>query len=100
MSALHQERLMQILLSPVMSEKSTDVGEKHKQAVFKVTTNATKTEIKQAVELLIKVEVASVRTVKVKGKRKSFGRIAGKRSDWKKAYVALKPGFDINFATA
>lgn len=100
MSALYQERLMQVLLAPVMSEKSTDVGEAHNQAVFKVTTDATKTEIKQAVELLFKVEVASVRTANVKGKHKSFGRIAGKRSAWKKAYVALKPGFDINFAAA
>lgn len=97
---LHQERLMQVLLAPVTSEKSTNAGEKHNQAVFKVTTNATKSEIKQAVELLFKVEVASVRTVMVKGKRKSFGRIAGKRSNWKKAYVALKPGFDISFAAA
>ena len=100
MSALHQERLMQVILAPVTSEKSTDVGVAQNQAVFKVLASANKTEIKQAVELLFKVEVASVRTVTVKGKRKSFGRVAGRRSDWKKAYVALKPGFDINFAAA
>lgn len=94
-----QERLMQILLAPSQTEKAEALADKKKQFTFKVVPDADKQEIKDAVELMFKVEVASVRTLNVKGKRKTFGRIRGRRPDWKKAYVALKPGYDINFAT-
>jgi large subunit ribosomal protein L23 len=90
-----KSRLMQVLLSPHISEKSTILGEKNRQFVFKVVKDATKHEIKQAIESLFKVEVESVQTLNVKGKTKTFGRRLGKRSDWKKAYVGLKQGFDI-----
>ncbi len=97
---LSQERLMKIVLEPRVTEKSTLVGEKHNQFVFKVLKDATKPEIKNAVELLFKVEVESVQITHVKGKHKIFKREPGKRSDWKKAYVKLKPGFDIDFVGA
>jgi len=96
---MNQERLMQILLAPVVSEKSTRLGEAHNQVVFRVSTSARKLEIKRAVEALFKVEVASVRTLNVRGKRKIFQRTMGKRPDWKKAYITLKPGHDIDFLT-
>jgi large subunit ribosomal protein L23 len=99
-SAAKQERLTRILLSPLESEKTSRVGDKHNQVVFKVLRDADKQEIKAAVEFLFKVEVSSVQVLNVKGKQKTFGKIRGKRSDWKKAYVALKPGHDINFAAA
>lgn len=95
---LNQERLMQVILAPQISEKSTMVADKHEQVVFRVVNNATKPEIKAAVELLFKVEVDSVQVVNVKGKVKRFGRTMGHRKDWKKAYVALKPGQEISFA--
>ena len=94
---MNQERLMQVLVAPVVSEKSTRVGDAHNQAVFKVLPNARKLEIKHAVETLFKVEVAAVRTANMRGKRKMFQRTLGKRPDWKKAYVTLKPGHDIDF---
>jgi large subunit ribosomal protein L23 len=94
---MNQERLMTLLVSPHVSEKSTLVADQHRQFVFKVRTDATKPEIKKAVELMFKVEVQHVRSVNVHGKRKSFGRIRGRRSSWKKAYVSLKPGHDIDF---
>lgn len=94
---MNQERLMNLLLSPRITEKSTILGEKHGQYVFKVVKTATKPQIKRAVELMFKVEVASVQVNNVKGKHKSFKQAVGKRSDWKKAYVKLKPGFDIDF---
>lgn len=102
-SPKQQERLMKVILAPVVSEKSTFVGEKHNQVVFRVLNDATKTEIKDAVELLFstkdkKVEVISVRVANVGGKQKRFGRFIGRRSDWKKAYVALKEGQEISFA--
>ena len=83
---------MQVLLAPLVSEKSTFVGEKNEQVVFRVAPDATKPEIKAAVELLFKVEVKSVQVANVKGKEKRFGRFMGRRNDWKKAYVRLKPG--------
>jgi large subunit ribosomal protein L23 len=98
--SIKQERLTQIILSPLTSEKTTQIGDKYNQFVFKVVRDADKQEIKNAVEFLFNVEVNSVRVLNVKGKQKSFGKIRGKRSDWKKAYVALKPGHDINFAAA
>lgn len=97
MSALNQERLLQVLLAPQVSEKSTRLAEKLEQIVFKVTTDATKPEIKAAMELLFKVQVTSVQVAVMKGKQKRFGRTAGRRKDWKKAYVCLAPGQEINF---
>lgn len=94
------ERLFQILLAPVISEKATAAADKLGHFTFKVLRDASKAEIAAAVELLFEVKVQSVRTVKVKGKTKRFGRILGRRSDWKKAYVALMPGQDIELGTA
>lgn len=90
-------RLLQIILAPQISEKSTYVADKHEQVVFRVASDATKPEVKAAVELLFKVEVNSVQIANVKGKHKRFGRFMGRRSDWKKAFVCLKPGQEINF---
>jgi len=95
---MNQERLLKVILGPVISEKSTNVGEEHRQAVFKVVSCATKPEIKAAVELLFSVKVAAVSVLNVKGKRKRTGQIQGRRKSWKKAYVSLKEGHDINFA--
>jgi large subunit ribosomal protein L23 len=95
---MSKERLLKVLLRPHMSEKSINRAEKNRQFVFEVVVDATKTEIKQAVEMLFKVEVSSVRALNIRGKRKHFGRRMGKRPDWKKAYVTLKPGHDISFA--
>ncbi len=94
----NQERLMQILLAPQISEKATYIADKNEQVVFIVTPDATKPEIKAAVELLFKVEVKSVQVAVQKGKVKRFGRNMGRRSDVKKAFVSLKPGQEINFA--
>lgn len=96
--ATNQERLLQILIAPQITEKATRVADKHQQIAFKVRTDATKPEIKAAVELAFKVEVTSVTVVNVEGKQKRAGRIMGRRKDWKKAYVSLKPGQEINFA--
>jgi large subunit ribosomal protein L23 len=93
-----QERLMQVILAPVISEKSTFVADKHEQVIFRVTPDATKPEIKAAVELMFKVQVESVKVANVKGKEKRFGRFNGRRNNWKKAYICLKPGQEINFA--
>jgi large subunit ribosomal protein L23 len=92
-----QERLMQVLLAPTVSEKSTFVGDKNNQVVFRVADDATKPEIKAAVELLFKVKVKSVQVSNVKGKEKKTGRIMGRRRNWKKAYVSLAQGQEINF---
>ena len=94
---MNQERLMQVLLAPQISEKATFIAEKNGQVVFRVATDATKPEVKAAVELLFKVEVEAVRIANVKGKTKRFGRSMGKRKGWKKAYVSLKAGQEINF---
>jgi large subunit ribosomal protein L23 len=94
---MNQERLMTVLLAPHISEKSTTVAERNKQFVFRVRPDADKVEIKGAVELMFNVQVAAVRTTNLKGKVKRAGRRIGRRSDWKKAYVSLKPGFDIDF---
>jgi large subunit ribosomal protein L23 len=95
---MNNERLMKVLLAPVVSEKSTIVADANGQYTFRVTTDATKREIARAVEKLFEVQVDSVQVVNVKGKQKRFGAIRGKRSDWKKAYVRLKPGSEIDFA--
>ena len=97
-----QLRLMQVILAPVISEKSTFLADKNNQYVFRVAPDATKDEIKAAVELMFsrkeKLEVTSVQVLNVHGKGKRFGRLAGRRNHWKKAYVRLKAGQEINFA--
>ncbi len=95
---MNEERLMQVLRAPHVSEKSTRVADQARQFVFRVATDADKREIKHAVEKMFKVEVEGVQVMNVKGKRKSFQRSPGKRSDWKKAYVRLKEGHDIDFS--
>jgi large subunit ribosomal protein L23 len=95
---MNQERIMNILLTPHVSEKSTQIGEKHNQVVFKVTKDATKPEVKAAVEMLFETKVKNVRIANVKGKKRNFRQVAGKRKDWKKAYVSLAEGSDLNFA--
>ena len=94
---MNQERLMQVLLAPQISEKATYVADKHNQVIFRVASDATKPEIKAAVELLFKVEVGAVQVANVKGKVKRFKGATGRRKGWKKAYVSLKPGQEINF---
>ncbi|MFQ5659567.1 MAG: 50S ribosomal protein L23 [Gammaproteobacteria bacterium] len=97
---MNRERLMKVLLEPRITEKSTFVADKYRQFVFKVLKTASKPEIKQAVELLFEVEVESIQVSNVKGKQKHSRQIKGRRSDWKKAFVKLKPGFDIDFTGA
>ena len=92
------ERLMTVLLAPVVSEKGTYVADKHEQVIFRVAPDSTKPEVKAAVELMFKVEVESVQIANVHGKVKRFGRFVGRRRGWKKAYVCLKQGQEINFA--
>ena len=93
-----QERLMTVLLAPVISEKATQIADKHDQVVFRVAPDATKPEVKAAVELMFKVQVDSVQISNVHGKERRFGRFIGRRRGWKKAYVCLKPGQELNFA--
>jgi len=93
-----QERLMNVLHAPQISEKATCVSEKYEQVIFRVEPTATKPEIKAAVELMFKVDVESVQVALVKGKQKRFGKFMGRRKDWKKAYVCLAPGHKINFS--
>jgi large subunit ribosomal protein L23 len=93
----NEERLMQVILAPVISEKATLVADKHEQVTFRVARDASKPEIKAAVELLFKVQVDDVKVANIKGKAKRFGRFSGRRDNWKKAYVCLKPGQEINF---
>ena len=93
-----ENRLATILMAPIISEKATSVAEKHNQVLFKVQRDATKPEIKAAVELLFKVEVEKVSTVVQKGKVKKFGRSIGRRDHVKKAYVSLKAGQELNFS--
>ena len=97
---MNQERLLKILLAPHVSEKSNRAAEQHNQVVFKVLRDATKPEIKGAVESLFNVKVKDVTVVNVKGKRKRFGAVYGQRSDWKKAYVSLEAGHEIDFMVA
>lgn len=94
---MNVERMHQIILAPLISEKATRVAEKHNQAVFKVARNAQKAEIKEAVEKLFNVKVTAVQTLVAKGKTKRVGRFQGRRSDWKKAYVSLAEGQEIDF---
>jgi large subunit ribosomal protein L23 len=97
---MNQERIFKVLLGPHVSEKATVLADSKNEFVFKVDTTATKLEIKKAVEQLFNVKVQSVATLNVKGKTKRTVRGLGKRNDWKKAYVSLQPGQDIDFASA
>ncbi len=96
---MNQERIFQILITPHISEKSALLGDAANQAVFRVAGDANKAEIKAAVEQLFEVKVADVRTVNMKGKGKRTGFRRGKRSDWKKAYVSLEQGHEIDLAS-
>jgi large subunit ribosomal protein L23 len=96
----NEERLLNILLAPQISEKATYVAEKNEQVIFRVASDATKPEVKAAVEKLFNVTVDSVQISNVKGKKKRFGRYMGARKDWKKAYVCLAAGQEINFAAS
>ena len=98
--SLNSYLLSGILEAPIISEKSTNAAEKNNQFVFKVKKSATKKQVKSAVELMFEVEVESVHVLNVKGKIKRAGKTMGKRSDWKKADVKLKPGHDIEFSAA
>ena len=98
--AAHQERLMQVLLGPHVSEKATAAADGANQIVFKVRVDATKRQIRQAVESLFDVKVQRVSVVSVAGKAKRFGNMTGRRNAWKKAYVRLAPGHDIDFMGA
>jgi large subunit ribosomal protein L23 len=96
----NQERLMAVLIGPHVSEKSTRVAEKVNQVVFKVRPDSNKTEIRRAVELMFEVQVTGVQIVNCSGKIKRFGGSLGRRQAWKKAYVTLAEGQDIDFIGA
>lgn len=91
--------LYNVLVSPIITEKTNIVAEKEEQVVFKVLKRATKKDIKEAFELIFKVKVDKVTTLNVGGKIKTFGRKIGKRSDWKKAYICLAPNQNFDLAT-
>ena len=93
----HQERLMTVLIGPHVSEKTTSVAERSNQFVFRVRPDSTKSEVRQAVELLFGVNVTGVQMVNCRGKLKRFGGSLGRRQNWKKAYVSLAEGQDIDF---
>jgi large subunit ribosomal protein L23 len=95
---MNKERLMKVLVGPLVSEKSALAADSSRQFTFKVATDATKPEIAAAVELLFEVDVDKVQTINVSGKNKRFGQVNGKRKSWKKAMVKLKEGQDIDFA--
>ena len=99
-SASHQERLMTVIKGPLMTEKSALAAELHNQVVFKVRRDATKAEIRQAVEMLFEVEVDGVQVANYRGKLKRFGMTRGRRDNWKKAYVRLAEGSHIDFLGA
>jgi large subunit ribosomal protein L23 len=92
------ERLYKVLIAPVVSEKTTMIADKHNQVAFKVVQDATRQEVKAAVEMLFKVQVEKVQVLNRRGKAKKFGRTPGRRNHTRKAYVCLKPGQEINFA--
>ena len=94
---MNAERMHQVLLRPVVSEKSTNAAEANRQVVFEVLENATKAEVREAVEKLFDVSVMAVQVLNVRGKIKRFGKTPGKRNNWKKAYVRLAAGDDIDF---
>lgn len=94
---MNAERMMMVLREPHTSEKATVIADKFKQFTFKVLKNATKNEIKMAVEHIFNVKVKNVSVINVKGKSKRFKQTSGKRSDWKKAFVSLHADQDIDF---
>jgi len=94
---MNQERLMKILLAPIVSEKSTRLADANRQYTFKVLPNASKPEVRKAVELMFDVKVKGIQMTNMRGKTKRFGQSEGKRADWKKAYVTLAEGHDIDF---
>ncbi len=97
---MNQERLLQVLVEPRMSEKATRIADKHNQYLFKVLNDATKPEIKAAVEQLFSVQVVAVRVLNVGARAKAFKGRIGARQAWKKAYITLKQGFSIDFSGA
>jgi len=97
---MSRERLMTVLLGPHVSEKGTILAEKHNQVVFRVRRDANKAEIRKAVELMFEVKVAGVQVVNLQGKTTRFGRMSGRRANWKKAYVRLAEGQQIDFLGA
>ena len=97
---MNKERLMRVLLAPVISEKSTRMAESSGHVAFRVLRDATKVEVAKAVELMFEVKVAQVQILNVKGKQKRTGQRLGKRQDWRKAYVRLQAGQDIDFGGA
>jgi large subunit ribosomal protein L23 len=103
MNNYSKDRLPLVLLAPIVSEKSTMIADKLRQIAFRVAADATKADVKDAVEAMFKeqkVEVAAVQILNVRGKEKRFGRSTGRRRNWKKAYVCLKEGSDLNLAEA
>ena len=103
MNNYSKDRLPLVLLAPIVSEKSTMIADKLRQIAFRVAADATKADGKNAVEAMFKeqkVEVAAVQILNVRGKEKRFGRMTGRRRNWKKAYVCLKEGSDLNLAEA
>lgn len=97
---MNQERLMKVLVAPVVSEKSTRIADANRQFVFKVARDASKPEVRKAVELMFDVKVNSVQIANMRGKTKRHGQNLGRRADWKKAYVTLAEGHDIDFIGA
>jgi large subunit ribosomal protein L23 len=97
---MNQEQIMKVLIAPIVSEKSTRLADEHRQFVFKVVTDASKPDVRKAVELMFDVKVEAVQIANVRGKTKRSGQSIGRRSDWKKAYVTLAEGHDINFMGA
>jgi large subunit ribosomal protein L23 len=97
---MNQERLMKVLLAPIMSEKTTRIADAGRQYAFRVQRGATKPEVRKAVELMFDVKVDNVRICNVQGKVKSHGATVGRRASWKKAYVTLAEGHDIDFMGA
>jgi large subunit ribosomal protein L23 len=97
---MNQEHIMKVLISPVVSKKSTRLADQNRQFVFKVVKDASKPEVRKAVELMFDVKVDAVQIANVNGKIKRFGGKLGKRADWKKAFVTLAEGHDINFMGA
>jgi large subunit ribosomal protein L23 len=97
---MNRERLMSVLLAPIVSEKSSRLADAHRQYAFKVMKDASKPDVKKAVELMFDVKVDNVQIANMRGKAKAHGRSVGRRSDWKKAYVTLSEGHDIDFMGA
>jgi large subunit ribosomal protein L23 len=97
---MNQEQIMKVLIAPIVSEKSTRLADENRQFVFRVLRDASKPDVRKAVELMFDVKVEAVQIANVRGKTKRFGQSTGKRSDWKKAFVTLAEGHDINFMGA